>query len=212
MAKAICDKFGVTLFEVPVGFKFIGEKIKEWEQNGKHTFMFGYEESYGYLSGTHARDKDAVVASMLFAEMACYYTYKNISLFDKLNSLFDRFGYFVESSKSIAFKGLDGMEKMVAIMKKFKDTDLSEVAGVPMISKLDLEAGMVKYFEDGRIETSDLPSANVIKYEFGDDEWLCIRPSGTEPKLKIYVSTKAETKQKSVERNMKLQSAIESMI
>ncbi len=83
---------------------------------------------------------------------------------------------------------------------------------MPMISKLDLEAGMVKYFEDGRIETSDLPSANVIKYEFGDDEWLCIRPSGTEPKLKIYVSTKAETKQKSVERNMKLQSAIESMI
>lgn len=212
LADKIAKSYGATVYDVLTGFKFIGEKIKEWEQNGKHTFMFGYEESYGYLSGTHARDKDAVVASMLFAEMACYYTYKNISLFDKLNSLFDRFGYFVESSKSIAFKGLDGMEKMVAIMKKFKDTDLSEVAGVPMISKLDLEAGMVKYFEDGRIETSDLPSANVIKYEFGDDEWLCIRPSGTEPKLKIYVSTKAETKQKSVERNMKLQSAIESMI
>ncbi len=172
----------------------------------------GYEESYGYLSGTHARDKDAVVASMLFAEMACYYTYKNITLYEKLNSLFDKFGYFVESSKSIAFKGLDGMEQMVNIMKKFKDTDLTEVAGVPMISKLDLEAGMVKYFEDGRIEMTDLPSANVIKYEFGDDEWLCIRPSGTEPKLKIYVSTKAENKQKSLERNEKLQNAISSLI
>ncbi|MDE7348163.1 MAG: phospho-sugar mutase, partial [Clostridia bacterium] len=132
--------------------------------------------------------------------------------YDKLNFLFEKFGYFVESSKSIAFKGLEGMEQMANIMKKFKDTDLSEVAGVPMISKLDLEAGMVKYFEDGRIETTDLPSANVIKYEFGDDEWLCIRPSGTEPKLKIYVSTKAETKQKSLERNKVLQSAIESMI
>ncbi len=212
LADKIAKSYGATVYDVLTGFKFIGEKIKEWESSGKHTFMFGYEESYGYLSGTHARDKDAVVASMLFAEMACYYTYKNITLYEKLNSLFDKFGYFVESSKSIAFKGLDGMEQMANIMKKFKDTDLTEVAGVPMISKLDLEAGMVKYFEDGRIEMTDLPSANVIKYEFGDDEWLCIRPSGTEPKLKIYVSTKAENKQKSLERNEKLQNAISSLI
>lgn len=212
LADKIAKSYGAAVFDVLTGFKFIGEKIKEWEQSGEHTFMFGYEESYGYLSGTHARDKDAVVASMLFAEMACYYAYKGVSLYDKLNGIFEKFGYFIESSKSIAFKGLDGMEQMAGIMRKFKENDLTSVAGVPMVSKLDLEAGMVKYFEDGRIEMTDLPSANVIKYEFGDDEWLCIRPSGTEPKLKIYVSTKAESRQKSEERNKTLQSAIVDMI
>jgi len=191
------------------------KNIKKKKKRGRKTaysFMFGYEESYGYLSGTHARDKDAVVASMLFAEMVCYYTYKNVRLCDRLEELFDRFGYFVESSKSLAFKGLDGMEKMAAIMAKFRDADLSEIAGVKMTSKTDLSAGTVKYFDDGRIEMSDLPKTNVIKYDFGDDEWLCIRPSGTEPKLKIYVSTKAESKQKSIERNKRLQSAVEAMI
>ncbi len=212
LADKIAKSYGAAVFDVLTGFKFIGEKIKEWEQSGEHTFMFGYEESYGYLSGTHARDKDAVVASMLFAEMACYYAYKGVSLYDKLNGIFEKFGYFIESSKSIAFKGLDGMEQMAGIMRKFKENDLTSVAGVPMVSKLDLEAGMVKYFDDGRIEMTDLPSANVIKYEFGDDEWLCIRPSGTEPKLKIYVSTKAESRQKSEERNKTLQSAIVDMI
>ncbi|MCX4362309.1 MAG: phospho-sugar mutase [Clostridia bacterium] len=212
LADKIAKSYGAAVFDVLTGFKFIGEKIKEWEQSGEHTFMFGYEESYGYLSGTHARDKDAVVASMLFAEMACYYAYKGVSLYDKLNGIFEKFGYFIESSKSIAFKGLDGMEQMAGIMRKFKENDLTNVAGVPMVSKLDLEAGMVKYFDDGRIEMTDLPSANVIKYEFGDDEWLCIRPSGTEPKLKIYVSTKAESRQKSEERNKTLQSAIVDMI
>lgn len=212
LADKIAKSYGAAVYDVLTGFKFIGEKIKQWEQDGQHTFIFGYEESYGYLSGTHARDKDAVVASMLFAEMACYYTYKKVSLYDKLNSLFDKFGYFVESSKSIAFKGLDGMEQMANIMKKFKECDLEEVAGVPMNSKLDLQSGMVKNYTDGSIEMTDLPSANVIKYEFGDDEWLCIRPSGTEPKLKIYVSTKAESKQKSMERNKALQSAIINMI
>ncbi|MDE5616790.1 MAG: phospho-sugar mutase, partial [Clostridia bacterium] len=110
LADKIARSYGASVFDVLTGFKFIGEKIKEWEESGEYTFMFGYEESYGYLSGTHARDKDAVVASMLFAEMACYYAYKNISLYDKLNDIFAKFGYFVETSKSIAFKGLDGME------------------------------------------------------------------------------------------------------
>ena len=212
LADKIARSYGAKVFDVLTGFKFIGEKIKEWEKSGEYTFMFGYEESYGYLSGTHARDKDAVVASMLFAEMVCYYTYKGIRLCDKLEELFKKFGYFVESSKSIAFKGLDGMQQMADIMKKFKDTDLTEVAGIPMISKLDLTDGTIKYFEDGRIEMSDLPSTNVIKYEFGDDEWLCIRPSGTEPKLKIYVSTKADSKEESQAKNAKLQQAIVDMI
>ena len=208
LADKIAKSYGVSVYDVLTGFKFIGEKIKEWDSSKEHTFMFGYEESYGYLSGTHARDKDAVVASMLFAEMACYYAYKNISLYAKLNELFDKFGYFVETSKSIAFKGLDGMEKMASIMEMFREEDMLVVGGVDMKSKADLKNGTVCYFEDGRIEMSDLPETNVIKYEFGDDEWLCIRPSGTEPKLKVYVSTKAESIQDSVLRNKVIQESI----
>ncbi|MBD5086578.1 MAG: phospho-sugar mutase [Clostridiales bacterium] len=212
LADKIARSYGAEVFDVLTGFKFIGEKIKEWESSGEYTFMFGYEESYGYLSGTHARDKDAVVASMLFAEMTCYYTSKNISLYDKLNEIFAKFGYFVETSKSIAFKGLDGMEKMAQIMEEFRKDDLLVVDGVNMMSKTDLMAGTIKYFDDGRLEMSELPETNVIKYEFGDDEWLCIRPSGTEPKLKIYVSTKAESKEASEKRNLGIQSAILSKI
>ena len=197
------------LIETLTGFKYIGEQIGLLEAEGHpERFIFGFEESYGYLSGTHARDKDAVVASMLFAEMACYYAYKNISLYAKLNELFDKFGYFVETSKSIAFKGLDGMEKMASIMEMFREEDMLVVGGVDMKSKADLKNGTVCYFEDGRIEMSDLPETNVIKYEFGDDEWLCIRPSGTEPKLKVYVSTKAESIQDSVLRNKVIQESI----
>lgn len=208
LADKIARSYGAEVFDVLTGFKFIGEKIKEWESSNEYTFMFGYEESYGYLSGTHARDKDAVVASMLFAEMTCYYTSKKISLYDKLNEIFEKFGYFVETSKSIAFKGLDGMEKMAQIMEEFRKDDLLIVDGVEMNSKTDLMAGTVRYFEDGRIEMSELPQTNVIKYEFGDDEWLCIRPSGTEPKLKIYVSTKAESKVASEKRNLGIQQAV----
>lgn len=210
-ADKIAESYGVKVYDVLTGFKFIGEKIKEWEVSGEHTFMFGYEESYGYLSGTHARDKDAVVASMLFAEMTCYYTSKKISLYDKLQELYAKFGYFVESSKSFAFKGLDGMEKMANIMENFRENDLTHIAGVKVEAKIDLKKGVIKH-SDGLIELSELPKTNVIKYDLGNEEWLCVRPSGTEPKLKIYVSTVAETLQLSNERNEKLQLAVQDLM
>ena len=200
LADKIAKSYGATVYDVLTGFKFIGEKIKEWEQNGKHTFMFGYEESYGYLSGTHARDKDAVVASMLFAEMICYYTSIDVKLYDKLQEIFKKHGYFVEVSKSFAFKGLEGMQKMQDIMNGFRNTDLKEVAGVKVVSKMDLKKGEIKY-ADGTVAKAELPSTNVIKYDLGNDEWLCIRPSGTEPKLKVYVSTNAATLVESQKKN-----------
>lgn len=210
-ADKIAKSYNATVYDVLTGFKFIGEKIKEWEQNNKHTFMFGYEESYGYLSGTHARDKDAVIASMLFAEMACYYTSIGVTLYQKLQELFKKFGYFVETSKSFAYPGLDGMEKMAEIMNNFKKTDLTEIAGIKVVSKMDLNAGTIKY-ADGTIKDANLPKTNVIKYDLGNDEWLCIRPSGTEPKIKLYVSTQAESQEKSKEKNLMLQKAMESMM
>ena len=211
LADRIARSFGVRVYDVLTGFKFIGEKIKEWESNGECTFLFGYEESYGYLSGTHARDKDAVVASMLFAEMVCYYTDKGVKVYDKLIELFEKYGYFVENSKSIFFKGLDGMQKMADIMTKFRQSELKEIAGAKVVSKTDLNVGK-KYKADGTVEDVDLPKTNVVKWDLGNDEWACVRPSGTEPKLKIYVSTNASDKQTASEKNQKIMTAISEMI
>ncbi len=211
LADRIARNYGVRVYDVLTGFKFIGEKIKEWETNGESTFLFGYEESYGYLSGTHARDKDAVVASMLFAEMVCYYTSIGVGLYDKLVSLFDKYGYFVEKSKSIVFKGLDGMDKMAKIMQSFRDSNIQELAGVKVVSKADLNVGKM-WLADGSESTVELPKANVVKWDLGNDEWACVRPSGTEPKLKIYVSTVSDSKAKSESKNAEILQAIESMI
>lgn len=211
LADRIARSFGVRVYDVLTGFKFIGEKIKEWETSGESTFLFGYEESYGYLSGTHARDKDAVVASMLFAEMVCYYTDKGVKVYDKLIELFEKYGYFVENSKSIFFKGLDGMQKMADIMTKFRQSELKEIAGSKVVSKTDLNVGK-KYNCDGTVEDVDLPKTNVVKWDLGNDEWACVRPSGTEPKLKIYVSTNASDKQTASEKNQKIMTAISEMI
>ena len=211
LANRIARSYGVRVYDVLTGFKFIGEKIKEWESNGESTFLFGYEESYGYLSGTHARDKDAVVASMLFAEMVCYYTDKGVKVYDKLIELFEKYGYFVENSKSIFFKGLDGMQKMADIMTKFRQSELKEIAGAKVVSKTDLNVGK-KYKADGTVEDVDLPKTNVVKWDLGNDEWACVRPSGTEPKLKIYVSTNASDKQTASEKNQKIMTAISEMI
>ena len=211
LADRIARSYGVRVYDVLTGFKFIGEKIKEWESSGESTFLFGYEESYGYLSGTHARDKDAVVASMLFAEMVCYYTDKGVKVYDKLIELFEKYGYFVENSKSIFFKGLDGMQKMADIMTRFRQSELKEIAGSKVVSKTDLNVGK-KYNCDGTIDDVDLPKTNVVKWDLGNDEWACVRPSGTEPKLKIYVSTNAGDKQTASEKNQKIMTAISEMI
>lgn len=211
LADRIARNYGVRVYDVLTGFKFIGEKIKEWETSGESTFLFGYEESYGYLSGTHARDKDAVVASMLFAEMVCYYTSIGVGLYDKLISLFDKYGYFVEKSKSIVFKGLDGMDKMAKIMQSFRDSHIESLAGVKVVSKTDLNVGKM-WMADGTEKVVELPKANVVKWDLGNDEWACVRPSGTEPKLKIYVSTTSDSKAKSESKNEEILKAIESMI
>ena len=200
LADKIARAYGVASFDVLTGFKFIGEKIKEWEKSGEYTFMFGYEESYGYLSGTHARDKDAVVAAMLFAEMVCYYQFKGLRLFDVLTAIFDKFGYFAESSTSFAFKGLDGMSEMSAIMDKARKGTIVELCGKIPLSKTDFLSG-VTTFANGTTAPSGQPKTNVIKYDLGDDEWVCIRPSGTEPKLKLYVSVNAASREEAKARN-----------
>ncbi|NCA93020.1 phospho-sugar mutase, partial [bacterium] len=186
LADRICEAFGVKVFDVLTGFKFIGEKIKEWEKTNEYTFLFGYEESFGYLRGTHARDKDAVVASMLTAEMACYYESIGKGLFQRLNELFHIYGYYHEDVTSIAYQGVAAMEDMAAAMTKLRAKKITELGGEKVFFVSDFIKKTTVY-SDGTTEKITLPSTDAIKFGLDNGQFVCVRPSGTEPKLKVYV-------------------------
>lgn len=192
MAQAIAKDYGVELMETPVGFKFIGEKIKLYDDTGLKKFIFGFEESCGYLRGTHARDKDAVVASMLFAEMVCYYTEKGISVYDRLQTLFKKYGYYFSVGVSKAFSGLNAMEEMNAVVDKMKTKKIVTIGGVPLVGKRDYSVPVRYDFVRNVKKTIDIPATNCVYYELQGGGFVCLRPSGTEPKLKIYYTIKAE--------------------
>ncbi len=187
MVKPVCDDYGVKLIEVPVGFKFIGEKIKQFEDSGKGTFLFGFEESCGYLRGTHARDKDAVVASMLFAEMVCYYAHAGVSVYEVLSSLHKKYGFVIDKTVSVGYKGLSAMDDMAKVVEKMRSTALKEVGGYKIVATRDYLSGVKTHF-DGKEKTMDISGVNCVYYELEVGGFICLRPSGTEPKLKIYYS------------------------
>lgn len=193
LAKKIAESYGAECIDVLTGFKFIGEKINKWAVDGERTFMFGYEESYGYLSGTHAKDKDAVVSAMLFAEMVCYYKNVGVSIYQRLQELYAKHGYFVELSEAATFAGLDGMKIMADKMDELGKTEIKEINGEKVVFTDNLNTG-VRTYADGRKEKIDLPKSNVYYYSLGSD-WVCARPSGTEPKLKVYVSACGESEE-----------------
>ena len=197
MARKLADSYGVTTFDVLTGFKFIGEKIAEWEKTGEYVYLFGFEESYGSLVGTHARDKDAVVASMMFAEMVCYFESKGERIYNVLQDLFKKLGYFVEKSKAITFGGLDGMEKMKNIMLKMRQASYSEIEGTKVLSVSDL-VDRKQTFADGHVEPVTLPKTNALKLHMENGDWICVRPSGTEPKLKFYVATSKSSQEEAL--------------
>lgn len=186
LADRIAKAANVKVFNVLTGFKFIGEKIKEWEKSGEYTFLFGYEESYGYLRGTHARDKDAVVASMLTAEMVCYYESVGKGLYKRLIELFDKFGYYREEVASIAYKGVTAMSDMSAAMSALRAKTIRSLAGYDVFAVSDYLKG-VTVNEKGTKEPTNLPESDVLKFILENEQFVCVRPSGTEPKLKIYV-------------------------
>ena len=186
LADRIAKAANVKVFNVLTGFKFIGEKIKEWEKSGEYTFLFGYEESYGYLRGTHARDKDAVVASMLTAEMVCYYESVGKGLYKRLIELFDKFGYYREEVASIAYKGVTAMSDMSAAMSALRAKTIRSLAGYDVLAVSDYLKG-VTVNENGTKEPTNLPESDVLKFILENEQFVCVRPSGTEPKLKIYV-------------------------
>lgn len=212
MAKAICDDFGVELVDVPVGFKFIGEKIKEYEADHSHTFLFGFEESCGYLRGTEgSRDKDAVVASMLCAEMVCYYTYKKQSVYGRLMDIYAHYGYVLDRNVSIKYSGLNAMKEMNAVVDacKTKKADKFDIYNV--VAVRDYSAS-VRRLADGTEETLNIPKTNAVYYELENGSFICVRPSGTEPKLKIYYSVRAKDEESAEKAYDKMKTAFEAFL
>ncbi len=195
MANLIAQDYGVTLYDVPVGFKFIGEKIKLLDDTGISKFQFGFEESCGYLRGTHARDKDAVVASMLFAEMVCYYSSHNVSVFDKLTKLYAKYGFVFDTNECTVFNGVNAMRDMTAVVNKVKKMKIDELGGIPVEFTRDYSSATV-INKDGSKQPFETEKVNALYFGLLGGSFVCIRPSGTEPKLKVYFSVKAETERK----------------
>lgn len=191
----------LDVINVLTGFKFIGQKIKSFEENGDKTYLFGYEESYGYLVGTHARDKDGVVASLLISEMAAYYYDKGMSLYEGLQELYKKYGYFKEKTISLTLKGIEGLAKIKEIITYFRENDIKEFNNTKVIDLKDYQKGI-----------DDLPKSNVLKYFLEDGSWIAVRPSGTEPKLKFYVAVKGKDEAECAGKIANIESDIDKII
>ena len=212
MAKALCEDYGVTLYETPVGFKFIGEKIKQWEQDGKHTYVFGFEESCGYLRGTHARDKDAVVASMLCAEMVCYYTYIGKTVYQRLQEIYAKYGFVLDKNVSIQYSGLNAMKEMNGVVDALKTMDVKSLGAWTVDAFRDYSADVRKDYVNGTVVPLNIPKCNCVYYELNGGSFVCVRPSGTEPKLKIYYSLKAASEEQANEDLASLAAAVNEVL
>lgn len=186
--RKICAEYSAELLDVLTGFKYIGEKIREFETSGSNKFIFGFEESYGYLAGDFVRDKDAVTASMLIAEMTLYYKEKGMTLYDALIGLYEKYGYSKEHLVSIELKGKEGQEKIAQCIDSLRNTELNEVDGVKVVTKFDYQLSEELTVSSAEKKSIDLPKSNVLKFILEDDSWFVVRPSGTEPKMKVYLS------------------------
>ncbi len=195
--RSIAENYGVTMFECLTGFKFIGELIKEHEENGNMHYIFGFEESYGYLAGIHARDKDGVVASMLIAEMAAFYSLQGKTLYDALCDMYNKYGWYKEGVYNIVREGLDGVEQIKSSIEKVRSNPPKALAGKKVVALRDYKKQTRYNFVSGEAEKLKLPESNVLYFEIEGGIWGVLRPSGTEPKLKLYVGAKAETKEAS---------------
>ncbi|WP_195258989.1 phospho-sugar mutase [Bacillus paralicheniformis] len=197
MGRDIAASFGLDTIDTLTGFKFIGEKIKQFEASGEYAFQFGYEESYGYLIGDFARDKDAVQAALLAVEVCAFYKKQGKSLYDGLLELYQTFGFYREGLKSLTLKGKEGAEQIAAILSTFREQPPLSIAGKDVVSAEDYLTGKRTLLKENKTETIDLPTSNVLKYFLEDGSWFCLRPSGTEPKVKFYFAVKGPTNEDS---------------
>ena len=186
LADAIAKDYGVDLIEVLTGFKYIGQQILNFETTGKGTYLFGFEESYGCLIGTHARDKDAIVATMALCEAAAYYKTKNMTLWDAMLALYERVGYYKDGVQSVTMKGIEGLAKIQEIMTTLRENPPKEFCGHKVTSFRDYQKDIITDIATGETKPTGLPKSNVLYFDMTDDVWMCVRPSGTEPKVKFY--------------------------
>ena len=190
MADVLADDYNVKLIEVLTGFKYIGEQIKFFEEQNTYEYVFGLEESYGCLVGTHARDKDAVVAVMALCEVAAFCKLNNKTLWDQMIEIYEAYGYFKEDLKSITLKGIDGVEKIQAMMNDLRENPVESFGDFKVLSVRDYKKNTILNMADGSVTETGLPNSNVIYYDLADNGWCCARPSGTEPKIKFYMGVK----------------------
>ena len=212
MAKAICDAYGVKCIEVLTGFKYIGEQIKWFEQSGSNHYVFGLEESYGCLAGTHARDKDAVVAVMCLCEMAAWCKKNGKTVWDQMLELYEKYGYFKETQYTITLKGIEGSKQIAAIMDKLRSDLPKEFGSLKVVEARDYDRNRIVNMESGEERETGLPKSNVIYFDLTNDSWCCARPSGTEPKLKFYMGVKGTGLEDAQEKVEKLTEALKSHI
>ncbi len=190
---AIAKGYGIGLMEVLTGFKFIGQKILQFEETGKGKYLFGFEESYGCLIGTHARDKDAIVASMALCEAAAYYKTQGKTLWDAMMDMYAKYGYYEDGIEAISLQGIEGLAKIQTILETLRKNPPTEVCGLKVLKARDYQADTVKDIATGEVTPTGLPASNVLYYELENDTWFCVRPSGTEPKIKFYYGVKGDS-------------------
>ncbi len=212
LADAIAKGYNAGLIEVLTGFKYIGQQILGFETTGKGEYLFGFEESYGCLIGTHARDKDAIVATMALCEAAAYYKTQGKTLWDAMVDMYDKYGYYKDDIQSITLKGIEGLQKIQEILETLRKNPPMEVGGYKVLKARDYQADTIKDIATGEVTPTGLPASNVLYYELTDDAWLCVRPSGTEPKVKFYYGIKGTSLEDADEKSAKLGEEVLAMI
>lgn len=216
MAAAIAKYYGVKFIEVLTGFKYIGQQILGFETSGVGSYLFGFEESYGCLIGTHARDKDAIVATMALCEAAAYYKTKDMTLWDAMIEMYERYGYYKDDIQSITLKGIEGLAQIQTILENLRKNPPAEIGGYKVLSARDYKADTIVDMETKEVKATGLPSSNVLYYDLTDDAWVCVRPSGTEPKIKIYYGVKGtsltDADEKSAALGQELKKLIDQMM
>ena len=209
---AIAKNYHLELIEVLTGFKYIGQKILEFEESGEKTYLFGMEESYGCLPGTYARDKDAVVAAMLLAEMAAFYQEKKMNLWDAMMELYEKYGYYEDQIISVTLEGMDGLQKIQTTMEKLENTQVLELGGFNVIARRNYKTGIIEDYGTKKQRPTGLPKTNALYFELEEEGFVCVRPSGTEPKIKVYYGVCGKNRQDSIEKSKRLGMAVEALI
>ncbi len=208
MADAVAKEYGLELVEVLTGFKYIGEKIKQFEEEKNKEYVFGFEESYGCLVGTHARDKDGIAAVMILCEAAAYYKSQGLTLCDQMENMYKKYGYYKEGLATITMEGADGAQKIAGIMEKLRQNPPLQLGSYQVLSARDYKTSISKNMTTNEENQITLPKSNVLYYELSNDAWCCVRPSGTEPKIKFYIGVKENVEEKAEQEVENLKKAI----